>query len=106
MIRLKNGLSVRRICACCRYKADDYPWRRCQLTGKDIAPDSHCRRWTVDDRYGNAHLGGGYVKTKDYLMFACTVAVENEQRPLSERIGIEDMRRNYKRMTGKGIVEL
>lgn len=49
-------------------------------------------------------LGGGYVKTVDYLRFANAIAVDNEQRPIDKRVSVLEMRRKYRRITGKEII--
>ena len=105
-VKLPNGVTVVESCASCRWKVDNYPIRRCSRLGIDVAPDHRCRRWAVAQKYADMKTGGGYIKTREYLMFANAVACENEQKTIKERIGIEEMRKKYKRITGKGIIEL
>lgn len=103
---LENGVTVNAVCASCVHKVDNYPSRRCGIDRRDVEPDCWCRRWEVAPRYRELKMGEGYIKTRDYLMFAAAIACENEQLPVGERVPVEEMRRRYRKMYGKGIIEL
>jgi len=104
MRRLDNGVRISECCASCRHKADNWPFRRCSIKRTDVMPDHCCDRWEAMPRFLAMKLGGGYVKTVDYLRFAGAIAVDNEQRPIDKRVSVLEMRRKYRRMTGKEII--
>lgn len=104
--RLENGVTVNVCCASCIYKIDNYPSRKCGLRDDPVQPESCCRRWRPAKRYTSLKPGEGYIKTREYLVFANAIACENEQLPVSKRVPVEEMRRRYKRMFRKGIIEL
>ena len=98
----KFGISICKCCASCMKKSFDKRLRLCTVGEGLVLPSHVCKKWVMSPYLENVGRGTGYVKRKDYLLFALDRLMENGTagRPVANIDSVGEVRSEFTRIHG------